>query len=136
MSDLNRAILIGRLTRDAELKQMESGTVILSFSIANNKTWKQNGENKSQVSYFNCVVWGKFGEAIAQYCKKGLKVAIEGRLQQDSWEDQDGKKRQSVKIVVDNFNFLSSKQDGSSTGAEEKESPASDHPFNDSDIPF
>lgn len=140
MSDLNKSILVGRLTRDAELKYTQSGTAVLSFSIANGKTWKQDGEKKEQVSFFNCVIWGKFGESIADYMKKGLRIGIEGRLQQDTWEDQDGKKRQAVKVIVDNLQFLSSGENkNNNSGASEPPAPnerVDDNPFSDEDIPF
>jgi single-strand DNA-binding protein len=141
-SDLNKAILIGRLTRDPELRYTQSGTSVCSFSIANNRTYVAGGEKKEQVSFFNCVAWAKTGEVIAEYCKKGKRIGIEGRLQQRSWDDQDGKKRQVVEIVVDNFQFLDA------PGGSGKETPIdapssshepssnADNPFSDEDIPF
>lgn len=141
-SDLNKAILIGRLTRDPELRYTQGGTSVCSFSIANNRTYVTAGEKKEQVSFFNCVAWAKTGEVIAEYCKKGQRIGIEGRLQQRSWDDQEGKKRQTVEIVVDNFQFLSSKQDGpaaapaDSFSGPSEPSPNTDNPFSDEEIPF
>ena len=109
MSDLNRIMLIGRLTKEPELKKTPNGTAVCSFSIANNKTWKKDGEKKEEVSFFNCVAWAKTGEIIAQYVKKGQRIAIEGRLQQRSWQTDAGEKRYAVEVVVDNFQFLESK---------------------------
>ena len=82
MSDLNRVIEVGRLTRDPELKYTPAGTAVASFSLAVSKTWSQNGERKEQVSFFNCIAWAKLGETIAEYCKKGHRIGIEGNLQQ------------------------------------------------------
>jgi len=107
-NDLNKVILIGRLTRDPELKYTQANTAVAHLSIANNRTFVQNGEKKEQVSFFDCVAWGKTGEVIAQYCKKGKQIAIDGRLQQRSWEDKEGKKRSSVEITIENFQFLGS----------------------------
>jgi single-strand DNA-binding protein len=145
-SDLNKAIIIGRLTRDPELRYTQGGTSVCSFSIANNRTYVSAGEKKETVSYFNCVAWAKTGEVIAEYCKKGQRIGIEGRLQQRSWDDQEGKKRQTVEIVVDNFQFLSTSGKGASEGAPEAPSSSSsnepsssgtmDNPFSDEDIPF
>jgi single-strand DNA-binding protein len=141
-SDLNKAILIGRLTRDPELRYTQSGTSVCSFSIANNRTYVAGGEKKEQVSYFNCVAWAKTGEVIAEYCKKGQRIGIEGRLQQRSWDDQEGKKRQTVEVVVDNFQFLSPPSEGSGKSSPDVPSPSSDqtpntdNPFSDEDIPF
>ena len=152
-NDLNRVILIGRLTRDPELRYTPSGTAVSSFSIANNRTYVTNNEKKEQVSFFNCVAWAKTGEVIVQYCKKGQRIGIEGRLQQRSWDDQDGKKRSAVEVVVDNFQFLTPK--GEVTGDTSYDTPApsgsmpgpsgsmpgppesnGNNPFSDDDIPF
>jgi single-strand DNA-binding protein len=143
-SDLNKVILIGRLTRDPELKYTQGGTSVCSFSIANNRTYVTAGEKKEQVSFFNCVAWAKTGEVIAEYCKKGKRIGIEGRLQQRSWDDQEGKKRQTVEVVVDNFQFLDPPREGAGESAPDTSSSSSkpdsqqniDNPFSDEDIPF
>ncbi len=144
-SDINKVILIGRLVKDPELKYIPSGAAVASFSIANNRSYSVAGEKKEMVSYFNCVAWSKSGELIAQYCKKGQRIAVEGRLQSRSWEDQSGNKRKTVEIVVENFQFLSAK----GTGGEGSDHPEStpdfggapesgtgEGPFSDDDIPF
>jgi single-strand DNA-binding protein len=142
-SDLNKAILIGRLTRDPELRYTQGGTSVCSFSIANNRTYVSAGEKKEQVSYFNCVAWAKTGEVIAEYCKKGQRIGIEGRLQQRSYDDQEGKKRNIVEIVVDNFQFLSAPRESGGEAVVEtpsssapEHSPNTENPFSDEDIPF
>ncbi len=142
-SDINRVILIGRLVRDPELKYTQNGTAVSNFSIANNRTYSVSGDKKEQVSYFNCIAWGKSGELIVQYCKKGQRIALEGRLQQRSWDDQSGNKRQVVEIVVENFQFLTAKGgSGESTEQHESVPEFSDavepgkNPFSDDDIPF
>jgi single-strand DNA-binding protein len=142
-SDLNKTIIIGRLTRDPELRYTQSGTPVCSFSVANNRTYVAGGEKKEQVSFFNCVAWAKTGEVIAEYCKKGQRIGIEGRLQQRSWDDQEGKKRQIVEIVVDNFQFLSAPSEGGNKSSPDMpatppsdQTPGGDNPFSDEDIPF
>lgn len=132
-TDLNKWTGIGRLTADPELRYTQGGTAVASFSIANNKTFTQNGEKKEQVSFFNCVAWSKAGELITQYCKKGDQIAIEGRLQQRSWENQEGKKQNTIEIVVENFQFLGGKKD--SAIVPEVVSPEN-NPFSDDDLPF
>jgi len=113
-TDFNRVILIGRLTRDVDLRQIQSGTSIASFSIANNRSYiTGSGEKREEVSFFNCILWGKQGEAFAKYVKKGHRVAVEGRLQQRSWQDKDGNNRSTIEIVADSFQFLEARQDGS-----------------------
>jgi single-strand DNA-binding protein len=148
-SDLNRVILIGRLTRDPEIRYIPAGTAVASFTIASNRTYSVAGEKKEQVSYFDCIAWSKLGEIITEYCKKGHRVAVEGRLQQTRWDDQDGKKRSRVELVVENFQFLTA---GKGQGDEfpnevqgKSSEPANDYagsssfeenPFSDDDIPF
>lgn len=114
-SDINRVNLIGRLTRDPEIRQIPSGTSITTFSIANNRTYVVNNERREEVSYFNCLIWGKAAEALARYAKKGQRIAVEGRLQQRRWQDKDGNNRTTVEVVTDNFQFLSFNQENQSS---------------------
>jgi single-strand DNA-binding protein len=134
-SDINKVIVIGRLTKDPETRVTQGGTSVCSFSIANNKSWKQGDEKKEQVSFFNCVAWAKGGEIIAQYMHKGDRICIEGRLQQRTWE-KDGQKHSTVEIVVEGFQFLSAPKTGSGEPAPAHDSPPIDNPFDDSDLPF
>lgn len=144
MTDINRVNLIGRLTRDPELRYTPSGAAVASFTIANGRTFTQSGEKKEQTSFIDCVAWQKSAELIAQYVAKGHRIAVEGRLQQRSWDDQDGKKRSKVELVVDNFQFLESKQEntgapahkGSILEGEIVKSADLDNPFSDEDIPW
>jgi single-strand DNA-binding protein len=141
-SDINKVVLIGRLTKDPELKYTQNGSAVSNFSIANNRSYTVGGEKKEMTSFFNCIAWGKSGEVIVQYCKKGQRIAIEGRLQQRSWEDQSGGKRSVVEIVVENFQFLSAK--GQAPEVADRQEPAPDYEspggadasITDDDIPF
>ena len=108
--DINRIIVVGRFTKDPELKYTDSGTPVTSFSIANNRSFGSGDKKREIVSFFNCVAWSKLAGVIEQYCVKGQRVGVEGFLQQRSWDDKDGKKRYAVEIVVDNVQFLSEKQ--------------------------
>jgi single-strand DNA-binding protein len=143
-SDLNKTILIGRLVKDPELRYTQSGTSVTSFSIANNRTYVSGGEKKEGTYFFNCTAWGKLGELIVQFCKKGNRIGIEGRLQQRSWEDQEGKKRSTVEIVVENCQFLTPK-DSMGSASMENSIPSNmpegtpdieNNLFSDDDIPF
>ena len=107
MNDTNIVIAIGRFTRDPELKYTQTGTALTSFSIAVNEKYKET----EKVNYFDCVSFGKTAEIICQYCKKGARVAIDGKLSQERWETNEGDKRSKVVIKVDNIQFLSSKND-------------------------
>lgn len=149
-TDLNTVQLIGRMTRDPELKQTSSGTSYCRFSIANNRNYSVNGEKREEVSFFNCVAWGKQAEIITRYCRKGKQVAIEGRLKQNSWDDKDGKKQSTVDVVVDQLQMLgqSDSQDRGnggggyqpqeSYGGQSSSAPAEDFPSDmmDDDVPF
>lgn len=147
MNDLNKVILIGRIVKDVELRHTPSGVAVASFDIANNKTYTQNGEKKEQVSYISCVAWSKLGELIAEYCKKGAQIAVEGRLQQRRWDDSEGNKKSKIEIVAENIQFLAKPRDQAAeqhngigedvTGkAPSYEECSEDNPFSDDDIPF
>ncbi|HNR89107.1 MAG TPA: single-stranded DNA-binding protein [Spirochaetota bacterium] len=142
-SDLNRIILIGRFVKDPELRYTQNGKSVTNFSVANNRSYTVGTDKKEYTSFFSCIAWGKLGELIVQYCKKGNRIAIEGRLQQRSWDDQDGKRRSAVEIVVENFQFLTSKQDKDAMTPDipgpSDMGPGSnidDHPFSDNEVPF
>lgn len=105
MSDINKVILVGRLTRDAELKYTSKGSPVSNFSIAVNEISKINNENKEIVSYFKIVLWGVVAEKLQQYLTKGKQVAIDGKLRQDRWQ-QEGNVRQKVKIICEKIQLL------------------------------
>ncbi len=107
--NLNKVFLLGNLTRDPELRHTAQGTSVANFSIAVNRTYKGNdGDFKKETSYFNIIVWGRIGENCAKYLTKGRPVLVEGRLQNRSYETQDGQKRTITEIVADNVQFLGS----------------------------
>ncbi len=143
--DINKVILIGRLVKDPELRHTPNGTSVTDFTIATNRTYAIAGEKKEEVSFIKCTAWSKAADVIAQYCKKGQRIGVDGRLKQHSWDDPDGKKRSSIEVVIDNFQFLSpkSQSDGADyhgeavTSNEYHEPGASEEkPFSDDDIPF
>ncbi len=103
----NKVILMGNLTRDVEMRTTPSGQQVANFSLAVTRSWKgQDGQTQDQTSFINCVAWGKVGEIIAQYVQKGAPLLVSGRLDQRSYEDKDGNKRQAVEVVVEDFNFV------------------------------
>lgn len=112
MATLNRVMLIGNLTKDPESRAAGQHT-IASFSIAvNRRTKGGDGQQKEQVSFFDCEAWNKTGELVMQYLKKGRSVLVEGHLQQDRWQTQEGQNRSKIKVVADNVQFLSPKVEG------------------------
>ena len=115
---MNKVILIGRLTRDPELRTTGSGMSVTRFSVAINRpTSSQNG-GQPQTDFINCVAWARQAENIAKYCSKGSQVAVEGRIQTGSYTGQDGQKHYTTDVVALNVTFLGSRnsQDGSSAG--------------------
>lgn len=107
---LNRAQLIGNLTRDPEVKQIPGGQTVASFSIATNFTWTDSsGQKQEKAEFHNIVAWRKLAEICGQYLKKGGKVFIEGRIQTRDWEGEDGVKRYRTEIVADNMIMLDRK---------------------------
>ncbi len=110
-TDINSVVLIGRLTRDAELRYSNSGVAICKFSIANNYSRKQGDSWTEETSFFDAVLIGRRAEALHKYLVKGKQVGIKGELRQDRWE-QDGQKRSRVEVYVDDVNLLGGGQGG------------------------
>mgnify|MGYP000095923560 FL=1 len=138
-NDINRVILIGRLTRDPELKSTGSGVHFCRISLASNRIIynRQTGESRDEVGFFDCIAWGKSAETIHKYLQKGRRICVEGNLRWSSWEGTDGKKSSKVEINVEGFQFLDAKQ-GEGTKESEPQGSAAhfDGPLNDDDIPF
>lgn len=104
---LNKALLIGNLTRDPELRSLPSGVKVCSFSLATNRVWKdKNGARQESTDYHNVVVFGRQAETVSQYMKKGSSILVEGRMQTRSWEDKNsGEKKYRTEIVADRTQF-------------------------------
>lgn len=128
MRGFSKAIITGNLTRDPELRTTPNGASVCGFSVAVNRVYKDsNGEQKEDVSYIDCSAWGKLGEMINQYAKKGSGVLVSGRLDQRSWEDKNnGGKRSRVEIVVEDFNFVGTPRDNNGGGSISGDSSAAD----------
>ena len=102
----NRAIVIGNLTRDPEMKALPSGISVTTFSIATNRVWKdKEGKQQESTDYHNIVVFGKQAETVAKYLKKGSSALVEGRMQTRSWDAKDGSKKYRTEIVADRIQF-------------------------------
>jgi single-strand DNA-binding protein len=105
MADLNHVVLIGRLTRDAELKYTANGQAVCKFSIAVNRRRKNGDQWEDEANFFDIVVWGRQGESLNQYLVKGKMVGVDGELRQDRWQ-QDGQNRSKVEIVANYLQLL------------------------------
>jgi len=125
MLNLNRAQVLGNLTRDPEMRYTPNGQAVTSFSVATNRRWnnRETGEMQEQVEFHNIVVWGKQAEAVTPMLKKGGPVFVEGRIQTRSWEGQDGVKRYRTEIVADSVIVLGGRSGGAPMA---HENPAED----------
>ena len=121
---LNKAIVIGNLTRDPELKALPSGIQVTSFSVATNRVWKdKNGVRQESADYHNIVVFGRQAETAAQYLKKGASVLVEGRMQTRTWDAADGSKKSRTEIIADRVQF-GPRSSGSGSGSIPASTPA------------
>ena len=122
MANLNKVLLMGNLTRDPEVRYTPKGTAVTELGIAVNRIYTgENGEKREEVTFVDVTVWGRTAENVGEYLRKGRPVFIEGRLQLDSWEDkQSGQKRNKLKVVADNVQFLGSRGSGGGGGGSEE----------------
>jgi single-strand DNA-binding protein len=114
MADINHVVLVGRLTRDAELKYTATGQAVCKFSVAVNRRRKSGDQWVDEANFFDVVLWGRQGESLNQYLVKGKMVGVDGELRQDRWE-QDGQNRSRVEIVAANIQLIGG---GSGSGAQ------------------
>lgn len=108
MRGFSKAIVAGNLTRDPEMRATPSGAQACNFTIAVNRVFKgSDGNQQEQTSFIDCVAWGRTGETISQYVKKGSALLVSGRIEQRSWEDKtSGQRRSRVEIIVEDFSFI------------------------------
>ncbi|MFZ2522141.1 MAG: single-stranded DNA-binding protein [Minisyncoccia bacterium] len=144
---LNKAIIIGNLTRDPELKALPSGVRVASFGVATNRVWKdKNGVKQENVDFHNIVVFGRQADIVGQYMKKGNSILIEGRMQTRSWDDASGVKKYRTEVIADRIQF-GPKKEGSTPSTYEAPSPEEhkkaldtieypEEEINPEDIPF
>ncbi len=132
MPSANMVIIVGNVTRDPQLKYLSNQTAVCEFGLAMNRKFKgANGEEREEVTFVDCVVFGKAAETLNKYVTKGKPLYVQGRLKYDSWESKDGSgKRSKLSVVVDNFQFL-----GQRDGSDEKPEAKSQH-FEEADVPF
>lgn len=109
---LNRTIIMGRLTRDPELRHTQSGTPVASFSLAVERDFKDKSTGEKATDFFDVVAWRNSAEFVSRFFTKGRMAVVEGRLQNRDWQDRDGNKRRSTEIIADNVYFGDSKRDG------------------------
>ena len=113
---LNKIFLMGRLTRDPELRRTQTGTPVASFSLAVDRDFKDKSTGERATDFIDVVAWRQTGEFVSRYFTKGRMAVVEGRLQMRDWTDKDGNKRRSAEVVADNVYFGDSKRDGEGGG--------------------
>lgn len=107
MANLNKVFLMGNLTRDPELRYTPGGLAVASFGIAVNRTWtSKTGEQKDEVCYVDVSIFGRRAEVVGEYFSKGSPIFIEGRLQFNQWETKEGQKRNTLRVIAENFQFI------------------------------
>ncbi len=118
MASLNKVFLMGNLTRDPELRVTPKGTPICQFGLAVNRQFKDDaGQTRDETTFVDIEAWGRQGETISKYCTKGRPLFVEGRLKLDTWDDKTtGQKRSKMRIVLENFQFLGSREGGGGGG--------------------
>ena len=133
---MNRCVMLGRLTKDTELKFTPNGTAVASFTLAVNRRFVKEGEQ--QADFINCVAWGKTAEFCGNYFKKGMQVAVEGRIQTRTYDNKEGKKMYVTEVVCDNVYFADSKKEGNNQ--QQNDNTYNDNPFmtieEDPNMPF
>ena len=145
MAALNKVFLIGNLTADPELRYTPSGTAVADLRLAVNREYNtKDGERRSEVAYIDVVVWARQAENCSQYLSKGRPVMVEGRLQLDTWENQQGEKRSKLRVVAENVQFLGGRpqerSESKSGVTTQKSAPQDDfeagEDIGEDDIPF
>ena len=130
----NLAILSGNIGQDPETRRTQGGTSVTTFTLATSRNWKDEaGERKQQTEWHRITVFGKNGENVAKYCKKGSKVSVQGRIHYSEYTDRDGNKKYATEIIADEVHFLDSKREQTTAGS--KSEPTSREGAEES-VPF
>lgn len=135
---VNKAILIGNLGKDPEVRYLENGTAVCNFPLATSETYtdRKTGEKHSQTDWHNIVLWRGLAEVAEKYLKKGMKVYIEGKIRTRSWQDQDGNTRYTTEIIGDNMTMLGRLSEESSTSSPVQNTETVEKPDPEDDLPF
>ena len=121
---LNHIVIMGRLTRDPELRRTGSGTAVTSFTLAVDRDFGKNENGERETDFIDCTAWRQTGEFVSKYFTKGRMAVVSGRLQIRNWTDKEGNKRRSAEVVADNVYFGDSKRDGDAPAASGFSAPA------------
>jgi single-strand DNA-binding protein len=126
MASLNKVMLIGNLTRDPDVRMLSNGRPVCNFGLALNRNYKDSeGNRKEEVTFVDVECYGPRAEAVGRFFTKGRSIFVEGRLKLDQWESKEGEKRSAIRVVLDNFEFVDSKQDSANPSPDSKSEPFS-----------
>ncbi len=117
---MNKVVLVGRLSRDPELRNTQSGTAVAGFTVACDRRYAKQGEER-QADFISCVAWGKTAEFVNHYFKKGMRIALDGRIQTRTFEDQNGNKRYVTEVIAEGVEFAQSKNENFDTSVPSEE---------------
>lgn len=136
---MNKVMLLGRLAKEPELRYTQTGTPVATFTLATNRKYAaQNGEREAD--FINCVAWQKSAEFVANYFKKGQQMALEGRIQVRSYDDNDGQCKWVTEVIAEQIEFVGAKADGSKPAQQQNSNPGlglgEEVVFDDNDLPF
>jgi len=136
MAGVNKVILIGNLGKDPEVRSLESGAKVASFSLATTESYKnKEGQKVDQTEWHNIVMWRGLAEVAEKYLKKGSQIYLEGKIRSRSWDDKEGNKRYTTEIIADTFTMLGAKREETSRSTSDPETPPI-APGQDDDLPF
>lgn len=139
MASYNRVVIMGNITRDVELRYIPSGTAVADITVAVNERRKQgDGNYVDDPQFVDVTLWARTAEVVAEYCKKGSPIFVEGRLKLDKWEAEDGSNRSKLKVVAEKIQLLSSRNGGGERQPEpgDEAVPAGASADADGEIPF
>ena len=135
MASLNKVMLIGNLTRDPDVRMLSNGRPVCNFGLALNRNYKDSeGNRKEEVTFVDVECYGPRAEAVGRFFTKGRSIFVEGRLKLDQWESKEGEKRSAIRVVLDNFEFVDSKQESANVPIQNQSTP-SNKPDTPSDTP-
>lgn len=138
MASLNKVMLIGNLTRDPDVRMLSNGRPVCNFGLALNRNYKDSeGNRKEEVTFVDVECYGPRAEAVGRFFTKGRSIFVEGRLKLDQWESKEGEKRSAIRVVLDNFEFVDSKQESANAPIQNQSTPSnkSDTPSNTNPAP-
>ncbi len=138
MAGVNKAILLGNLGGDPEIRYTSGGTAVANFTLATSEQWTKDGKKEERTEWHKIVAWGRLGEICGEYLNKGSSIYIEGRIQTRSWEDRDGNKRYTTEIVAQSMQMLSGNQRKTGTTSSNEENYPVEEPVSipEDNIPF